>query len=67
MNALSSPLGRRAPSQPWTDPQIEAACGRAWIEHGIAVFLDLEQISDEWLKQAIKNEMARRHGRRMKR
>ncbi len=64
--AIQSCLARIVPSGQTSRAEIEALRRRAWIEKGIVV-LHPDEISDEWLRQALRNEATKRFGRRMKR
>ena len=46
-----------------TTPEMEALRRRVWLQQGV-VSLDLEDITDPWLRQAIQNEAVRRWGPR---
>jgi hypothetical protein len=65
-DALPSCLARVVPNSPTSRAEIEALRQRAWIEKGIVV-LHPDEISDEWLRQGLRNEATKRFGRRMKR
>lgn len=65
MSATRSCLARIVPSDPTSPEGLEALRQRAWSEQGVVV-LNVEEIADDWLRQAIKNEAVRRWGRRMK-
>jgi len=54
------------PSGPTNPAEIETLRQRAWIEKGIVV-LHPDEISDDWLRQGLKNEATKRFGKRMKR
>jgi hypothetical protein len=63
---IQSCLARIVPSGQTSPAEIETLRQRAWIEKGIVV-LHPDEISDEWLRQALRNEATKRFGRRMKR
>jgi hypothetical protein len=63
---VRSCLARIVPSGPTSAGSLEALRQRAWAEQGVVV-LNIAEIGDEWLRQAIKNEAVKRWGRRMKR
>lgn len=65
MSAVRSCLARIVPETPTTPEGLEVLRQRAWSEQGVVV-LNLEEIADDWLKQAIRNEAVRRWGRRMR-
>jgi hypothetical protein len=46
-----------------TTPEMESLRRRVWQQQGV-VSLHLEDITDAWLRQAIKNEAVRRWGPR---
>ncbi|MBN9497846.1 MAG: hypothetical protein J0H39_13905 [Alphaproteobacteria bacterium] len=66
MTAVRSCLARIVPSAPTSSEGLEALRQRAWAEQGVVV-LNVEEVTDDWLRQALKNEAAKRWGRRMKR
>ncbi len=53
----------RGSRSPTTSPEMEALRRRVWREQGVAS-LAIDDITDPWLRQAIKNEATRRWGRR---
>lgn len=65
-SAVRSCLDRIVPSGPTSAASLEALRQRAWAEQGVVV-LNVEEIGDDWLRQAVKNEATKRWGRRMKR
>ena len=65
MTAVRSCLARIVPTNPTTPEGLETLRQRAWAEQGIVV-LNVHEIGDDWLRQAITNEANRRWGRRMK-
>lgn len=66
MTATRSCLARIVPSGPTSPEGLEQLRARAWAEQGVVV-LNVEEITDDWLRQAVKNEATRRWGRRMRR
>lgn len=66
MSATRSCLARIMPSGPTSAEGLEALRQRAWSEQGVVV-LNLEEITDDWVRQAVKNEAVKRWGRRMRR
>lgn len=66
VNAVRSCLARIVPSSPTSSEGLEALRQRAWAEQGVVV-LNVEEIADNWLRQAVRNEAVRRWGRRMRR
>jgi hypothetical protein len=66
VNALSSPLGRNAPSASLSREELDRLRERAWQEAGL-VCLYPDEISSEFVRQGAVNEMVGRFGRRMKR
>lgn len=65
MSATRSCLARIVPSDPTSPEGLEALRQRAWSEQGVVV-LNVHEIADDWLRQAVTNEAVRRWGRRMK-
>lgn len=65
MSAARSCLARIVPTDPTSPEGLEALRQRAWAEQGVVV-LNVEEVADDWLRQALKNEATRRWGRRMK-
>ena len=63
---VASCLARIVPDAPTARADIDALRQRAWIEQGIVV-LHPSELTDDWLRQALKNEATKRFGRRMKR
>lgn len=66
VTAVRSCLDRIVPTAPTAPDGLEALRQRAWAEQGVVV-LNVEEVGDEWLRQALKNEATRRWGRRMRR
>jgi hypothetical protein len=66
VNTLSSPLGRRVPTEPLTREELDPLRERAWQEQGLIV-ISPDEIADPWLKQGLVNEATKRFGKRMKR
>lgn len=65
VTAVRSCLDRIVPASPTSAEGMEALRARAWAEQGVVV-LNVEEIADEWLRQAVRNEATRRWGSRMK-
>lgn len=65
MTAARSCLARIVPQDPTSPEGLEALRARAWAEQGVVV-LNVDEIGDDWLRQAVRNEATRRWGRRMK-
>jgi hypothetical protein len=65
MSAARSCLARICPTSPTSPEGLEALRARAWAEQGVVV-LNIDEIADDWLRQALRNEATRRWGRRMK-
>ena len=65
MSATRSALARIVPSSATSPEGLEALRQRAWAEQGVVV-LNVEEVADDWLRQALRNEATRRWGRRMK-
>ena len=63
---IRSCLERIVPSTPASKAELEALRQRAWVERKVVV-LYVDEISDDWLRQALVNEATKRWGRRMKR
>lgn len=57
---------RNAASSPTSRAELNVMRQRAWHEQNIVV-LHIDEVTDDWVKQAIKNLMAKQHGKRMKR
>ena len=55
----------RGTRSPTTTPEMEALRRRVWQQQGV-VSLQIEDITDPWLRQAIQNEAMRRWGPRQK-
>ena len=53
----------RSACSPTTSRELDALRRRAWHEHGVAS-LELDDITDPWLRQAVINEATRRWGPR---
>ncbi|MCZ8148084.1 MAG: hypothetical protein O9325_09585 [Roseomonas sp.] len=53
----------RGTRSPTTTPEMEALRRRVWRDQGV-VSLQLEDITDPWLRQALTNEALRRWGPR---
>lgn len=66
MNALSSLLGRRAPTLPLTREELDLLRERAWQEHELIVMHPSEFTSD-YVRQGAINDVVRKFGKRMKR
>jgi hypothetical protein len=66
MTPVRSCLERIVPSASTSPDGLEALRQRAWAEQGVVV-LNLQEISDDWLRQALRNEATRRWGRRFRR
>lgn len=66
VTAVRSCLASLMPASPTTPEGLETLRQRAWAEQGVVV-LNVDEISDDWLAQALKNEAAKRWGRRMRR
>lgn len=66
VNAVRSCLARIVPTSSTSPEGLEALRQRAWSEQGVVV-LNIEEIADDWLRQAVRNEATRRWGRRMRR
>ncbi len=66
MSTIRSCLAQVVPSGVTPKHEIEALRQRAFVEKGVVV-LALDEIADEWLRQALANEATKRWGRRMKR
>lgn len=66
MTAVRSCLANIVPTPPTQRAELEALRQRAWAEQGVVV-INLAEITDEWLRQALRNEATKRWGRRMKR
>ncbi|MBE7183844.1 MAG: hypothetical protein INR68_05515 [Methylobacterium mesophilicum] len=54
-------LGRLVPAAPTSTAELFAMRQRAWREQGLAI-LPLDQINDDWTRQAITNEAVRLYG-----
>lgn len=54
-------LGRLVPAAPTSSAELFLMRQRAWREQGLAI-LPLDQINDEWTRQAITNEAVRLYG-----
>lgn len=65
MSAVRSCLERIVPRDPTSAEGLEALRARAWAEQGVVV-LNVDEIGDDWLRQAVINEASRRWGRRMR-
>lgn len=65
MSAIRSCLAHVVPSSPTSPEGLEALRQRAWAEQGIVV-LNPDEVLDDWLRQALKNEAVRRWGRRFR-
>jgi hypothetical protein len=52
----------QAPREPLPMPELEAMAKRAWIDRGIAV-LWIEDITDDWLRQAVVNHANAKYGK----
>lgn len=63
---VRSYLGRIATPSPAAAAELDALRQRAWTEQGVVV-LHPDEITDDWLRQAVKNEATRKFGKRMKR
>lgn len=67
MTRLVSPVYHMADGPAPTGQEAErrnlAARATAWHRHGLLV-IDPEDVSDEWLRQALLNEANKRYGRR---
>lgn len=66
MSPVRSCLARIVPSATTSSEGLEALRARAWAEQGVVV-LNPDEIGDDWLRQAVRNEAARRWGKRFKR
>jgi hypothetical protein len=66
VSAVRSCLAHVVPSPPTSPEGLEALRQRAWTEQNIVV-LNLDEVADDWLRQALRNEATRRWGRRMRR
>jgi len=64
--SIRSCLERIVPSGVASRHELEALRQRAFVEKGVVV-LHLDEIADDWVKQAIVNIATKRWGRRMKR
>lgn len=58
-----SSLTRLQPQEPASDDELHSMRRAAWRKQGVVV-LRPEDISDEWVRQAVINEATRRYGRR---
>lgn len=56
---------RNAASTPASRAELNALRQRAWHEQNIVV-LHIDEITDDFVKQGIKNLMAKQHGGRMR-
>lgn len=54
-------LGRLVPVAPTSAAEMFLMRQRAWREQGLAI-LPLDQINDDWTRQAITNEAVRLYG-----
>lgn len=66
MSATRSCLARIVPQDPTSPEGLEALRQRAWAEQGVVV-LNVLEVADDWLRQALTNEATKRWGRRMRR
>lgn len=60
---MRSHLARHQPETPAGEDHLRAMRAAAWHRQGI-VTLRPDEITDEWLRQALVNEAERRFGRR---
>ncbi len=63
---VRSTLARFIARAPRSTEEIEALRRRAWIEQGVVV-LEPDELADDWLRQALTNEAAKRWGGRPRR
>lgn len=61
MSRIASILARMAVKPATPDHELEELRARAWREQRVLV-LKPEDVSDEWLRQAMVNEAERRYG-----
>ena len=63
MTRIRTSLQAHLPRTPTGEDELQAMRRKAWREQGVVV-LPIQDITDEWLRQAIANEANRRYGRR---
>ncbi len=61
--SIRSSLARAVMSGPTSTVELDAMRRRAWREQGV-VALKPDDITDEWLRQAVVNEAVRKWGKR---
>lgn len=66
MSTVRSCLAHVVPSGATTAQGLETLRSQCWHEKGIVV-LNVEEVADDWLRQALKNEATKRWGKRMRR
>lgn len=59
-------LGRHAARPPMSAEEFAALRSRAWTERGI-ILISIDEVLDDWLRQALVNLATKLFGRRMKR
>lgn len=63
MHRLASPLGRAMGKSSAPDEYLLHLARRAWREQGVAV-IRLDDVHNDWERQAVENVANRLHGRR---
>lgn len=63
MSELRSSLARHVPRAPTSPDEMQALRRAAWRKQGVAV-LPLDDVRDDWTRQAIVNEANRLYGKR---
>ena len=63
MTRIRTSLQAHLPRTATGEDELHAMRRKAWREQGVVV-LPIQDITDEWLRQAIANEANRRYGQR---